>query len=79
MNRLFDRRNEKFLRGHQLTDASGTARFTTIYPGWYTGRAVHLHFSVRAKDADKRDVIGASQSSRSRWRDQDFGDSCAVV
>jgi protocatechuate 3,4-dioxygenase beta subunit len=61
MNRLFDRRNEKFLRGHQLTDASGTARFTTIYPGWYAGRAVHLHFSVRAKDADGRDVLFTSQ------------------
>ncbi len=37
----------KFLRGHQLTDAGGTARFTTIYPGWYPGRAVHIHFKVR--------------------------------
>jgi protocatechuate 3,4-dioxygenase beta subunit len=38
---------KKFLRGHQLTDASGAARFTTIYPGWYPGRAVHIHFKVR--------------------------------
>lgn len=37
----------KFLRGHQLTDADGAARFTTIYPGWYPGRAVHIHFKVR--------------------------------
>lgn len=37
----------KFLRGHQLTDANGGARFTTIYPGWYPGRAVHIHFKVR--------------------------------
>jgi protocatechuate 3,4-dioxygenase beta subunit len=38
----------KFLRGYQLTDAGGLARFTTIYPGWYPGRAVHIHFKVRA-------------------------------
>jgi len=37
----------KFLRGYQLTDESGAARFTTIYPGWYTSRAVHIHFKVR--------------------------------
>jgi protocatechuate 3,4-dioxygenase beta subunit len=37
----------KFLRGYQLTDASGMAEFTTIYPGWYTGRAVHIHVKVR--------------------------------
>jgi len=38
---------EKFLRGYQITDASGAAQFTTIYPGWYTGRAVHVHFKLR--------------------------------
>ena len=36
-----------FLRGHQLTDADGKATFVTIYPGWYPGRAVHLHFKIR--------------------------------
>jgi protocatechuate 3,4-dioxygenase beta subunit len=36
-----------FLRGYQVTDAGGAARFTTIYPGWYPGRAVHIHFKVR--------------------------------
>jgi protocatechuate 3,4-dioxygenase beta subunit len=38
---------QKFLRGYQLTDADGAATFTTIYPGWYSGRAVHIHFKVR--------------------------------
>ena len=36
-----------FLRGYQLTDANGRASFTTVYPGWYTGRAVHIHFKIR--------------------------------
>jgi protocatechuate 3,4-dioxygenase beta subunit len=39
---------KKFLRGYQLTDGEGYARFTTIYPGWYPGRAVHIHFKIRA-------------------------------
>lgn len=39
--------SRKFLRGYQVTDASGIARFTTAYPGWYSGRAVHIHFKLR--------------------------------
>jgi protocatechuate 3,4-dioxygenase beta subunit len=37
----------KNLRGYQITDADGVVRFTTIYPGWYSGRAVHIHFKLR--------------------------------
>jgi protocatechuate 3,4-dioxygenase beta subunit len=40
-----------FLRGFQKTDAVGTARFLTIYPGWYPGRAVHVHFKIRTAEA----------------------------
>ena len=36
-----------FLRGYQSTDASGAVKFTTIYPGWYPGRTVHIHFKIR--------------------------------
>jgi protocatechuate 3,4-dioxygenase beta subunit len=36
-----------FLRGFQRTDAGGAAAFTTVYPGWYQGRAVHIHFKIR--------------------------------
>jgi protocatechuate 3,4-dioxygenase beta subunit len=38
----------KFLRGYQVTDESGAVLFSTIYPGWYSGRAVHLHFKIRS-------------------------------
>jgi len=44
----FSTRGKKFLRGYQVTDARGAATFTTIYPGWYRGRTVHLHFKVRS-------------------------------
>ena len=37
----------KNLRGYQITDANGVAEFTTVYPGWYGGRAVHVHFKLR--------------------------------
>lgn len=37
----------KFLRGYQVTDANGQVQFQTIFPGWYSGRAVHIHFKVR--------------------------------
>jgi protocatechuate 3,4-dioxygenase beta subunit len=35
-----------FLRGIQMTDAEGAAQFRTIFPGWYQGRAVHIHLKV---------------------------------
>jgi protocatechuate 3,4-dioxygenase beta subunit len=38
----------KFLRGYQMTDAAGLARFVTIVPGWYAGRAAHIHFRIDA-------------------------------
>jgi protocatechuate 3,4-dioxygenase beta subunit len=35
-----------FMRGIQRTDKNGLAIFTTVYPGWYRGRAVHIHVKV---------------------------------
>jgi protocatechuate 3,4-dioxygenase beta subunit len=37
---------QTFLRGVQTTDANGQVTFTTIYPGWYAGRATHIHVDV---------------------------------
>jgi len=48
----FNTKGQKFLRGYQLTDANGKATFTTIYPGWYQGRAVHIHFKIRTTAAN---------------------------
>jgi protocatechuate 3,4-dioxygenase beta subunit len=44
----FDSRGKKFLRGYQQTNANGNTEFLTIYPGWYEGRAVHIHFKIRS-------------------------------
>jgi len=35
-----------FLRGRQLTDADGVASFLTVYPGWYSSRAPHIHMRI---------------------------------
>jgi protocatechuate 3,4-dioxygenase beta subunit len=42
----------KFCRGVQKTDAKGRVDFSSVVPGWYGGRAVHLHFTVRV-DGDE--------------------------
>lgn len=38
--------NVHFLRGRQTTDANGLVTFTTIFPGWYNGRATHIHVHI---------------------------------
>jgi len=40
-----------FLRGTQAADDNGIVEFLTIYPGWYHGRAVHIHLRVHLDDA----------------------------
>ncbi len=50
----FDNRGERFLRGYQTTGADGVVRFATIYPGWYPGRTVHIHFKIRTDPAAAR-------------------------
>lgn len=47
--------SEHFLRGRQTTDANGNASFISIYPGWYPGRAPHLH--VEVKDSDGNSLL----------------------
>ena len=43
--------SQTFFRGIQVTDADGTVFFDTCFPGWYPGRAIHIHFQV--KDANR--------------------------
>ena len=48
---------QTFLRGIQTTNANGEVTFTTIYPGWYQGRATHIHVEVRVNNV----VVKVSQ------------------
>ena len=52
---------QKFLRGYQLTDSQGTARFLTIFPGWYPIRTVHIHFKIRTAPVAHRSFEFTSQ------------------
>lgn len=61
----FNTVGQKFLRGFQTTDASGLAQFTTIYPGWYSGRAVHIHFKIR---------VGSSQFTSQLYFEESLTD-----
>ena len=57
----FDTSGQQFLRGYQLTGVNGAVQFLTIYPGWYSGRAVHIHFTIRTQGADGNDYQFTSQ------------------
>jgi protocatechuate 3,4-dioxygenase beta subunit len=57
----FNTIGRKFLRGYQMTDARGEAQFITLYPGWYPGRTVHIHFKIRTAPAAKRSFEFVSQ------------------
>jgi protocatechuate 3,4-dioxygenase beta subunit len=50
-----------YLRGYQHTNANGKATITTIYPGWYQGRAVHIHFKIRTDAAAANGLEFTSQ------------------
>ena len=57
--------DDTYLRGSQFCDQQGRARFTTIYPGFYAGRALHIHVAVRMVTGreylDERNVAWVGQ------------------
>jgi protocatechuate 3,4-dioxygenase beta subunit len=55
-----DASTSMFLRGTQITGADGVARFTTIYPGWYQGRTVHIHLKVISGGAESDSYDGGT-------------------
>ena len=57
----FDTKGQKWLRGYQVTDEDGKAEFVTIFPGWYSGRAVHIHFKIRTDPASEAGYEFTSQ------------------
>lgn len=38
---------QTYLRGLQVSDSDGLVKFTTLFPGWYSGRAIHIHVKIR--------------------------------
>ena len=45
---------QTYLRGIQTTNSSGEVTFTTIYPGWYQGRATHIHLEVTINGVSRK-------------------------
>ena len=62
---------DPFLRGYQITDSAGLVTFKTIVPGWYAGRAVHIHAMVR--------VFSGSGSQTSKFETQLFFDPVVIA
>jgi protocatechuate 3,4-dioxygenase beta subunit len=50
-----------YLRGYQITDENGTAKFETIYPGWYENRAIHIHLKIRDFEGPEKTFEWTSQ------------------
>lgn len=42
--------DKRYLRGAQVTNGDGIVEFTTIWPGWYRGRTVHIHVMVHVSN-----------------------------
>lgn len=42
-----DVKSKMFCRGVQTTNESGRVDFSSVFPGWYRGRTIHVHFTVR--------------------------------
>ena len=53
----------KYLRGYQITDDDGAAKFVTIFPGWYSGRTIHIHFKIRKDDFEFTSQLFFSEST----------------
>ena len=46
-----------WFRGEMTTDAVGRVNFKTCFPGWYSGRTIHIHYRVRAADGGRDYVV----------------------
>jgi len=45
---------QTYLRGIQTTNSNGEVTFVTIYPGWYQGRATHIHLEVMVNGVSRK-------------------------
>jgi protocatechuate 3,4-dioxygenase beta subunit len=65
--------SEQWLRGYQLSDANGKLTFTTIIPGWYSGRTTHIHLRVRSSYSDASSTTDGTNTTQCFF-DQTFID-----
>ena len=67
--------NETFCRGIQPTDSNGTATFTSVWPGAYSGRWPHIHFEVYPSVSNATSGSGKLKTSQIAMPE----DACDVV
>ena len=56
--------NETYCRGIQPTDSNGTATFTSVWPGAYSGRWPHIHFQVYPSVSNATSASGKLKTSQ---------------
>lgn len=69
-NSAAEDRAAEYFRGYVRTDANGVAKFKTCYPGWYRGRAVHIHVRVMSGDYMAADNATASVITQVLFTDE---------
>jgi protocatechuate 3,4-dioxygenase beta subunit len=77
-NGVYDN-NGYTLRGHQFTDANGRYQLTTVVPGLYTGRTVHIHVKVQAPNGPVITSQLYFPSVAQNQRDSIFNDKLVVA
>jgi protocatechuate 3,4-dioxygenase beta subunit len=55
---------DSYLRGYQITDATGLVTFQTIIPGWYQGRTTHIHLRVRSSYSEASSTSDGSNTTQ---------------
>ncbi|MEU0685930.1 intradiol ring-cleavage dioxygenase [Streptomyces uncialis] len=70
-----------FLRGFQMTDHDGWVRFRTVFPGWYTGRTVHIHVKVHTRGVllDRAYAEGVTVHTGQVYFPEDLTDAVSKV
>lgn len=47
----------RFFRGDRMTDQNGTVWFNSCMPGWYPGRAIHIHVTIRRSNRQGEEYL----------------------
>lgn len=63
-------RQDNYFRGYLRTDAAGKVFFNSCFPGWYRGRAIHIHFRIMTGAYDAEDNAQASVITQLLWEDE---------
>jgi len=69
---------KNWLRGYQITDAKGQVTFTTVIPGWYSGRTTHIHLRVRSSYSEASSTSDGTNTTQVFF-DQAFIDTLATT